>query len=131
MESLLCVEYLDKASLDGFLFQRKKDENGLLQKFIRPAGAHNNTIRCVWSKQFLLTERCENKFKLNDSSKPLLERAVTFDGAEIQVSRAPLRGKTLERQLNMLCESLVDHINTVSDGNCWISRWCIAFRPEL
>jgi len=38
----LCVEYLDQASLENFLYNRKKEECGILQKFVDPKGPHNN-----------------------------------------------------------------------------------------
>jgi hypothetical protein len=112
-DNTLCIEYLDRAALDGFLFHRKKDEKGILQRFVSPAGGHNSAIRCIWSPTILLTERCQNRIKINDSHHPLLDRAVTYDGAECQIETAPLRGKVLERQLNLLCESMAAHIKAV------------------
>lgn len=54
--------------------------------------------------------------KINDSNQPLLDRAVTYDGAECQTETAPLRGKVLERQLNLLCETMAGHIKSIQSG---------------
>mmetsp|Transcript_10025 Transcript_10025/g.22351 ORF Transcript_10025/g.22351 Transcript_10025/m.22351 type:complete len:166 (+) Transcript_10025:157-654(+) len=52
-----CIRYFDSKGLHDFLFHEEKLDDGCLQKFIQPKGAHNTMIQAAWSPQMCLLER--------------------------------------------------------------------------
>ena len=126
----LCVEYLDQASLDSFLFQRKKEECGILQRFVDPKGPHNNVIRAIWSPNMIFLERRENVNRIGDSSYNAYERAVTYEGAEHLSRTSPIRSKTLIAQFNSLCQNIADHVREITQGKTAINRMVLTFKID-
>lgn len=80
-------EYLDRAGLADFLYNREKSTNGILQKFIEPKGTSNVLIRGIWSPKVLLLERRENRRKLMDKKHSMYERAVTYEVSTTLLNR--------------------------------------------
>ncbi len=108
------VEYLDRAALNDFLYNRKKEVNGFLQRFIEPKTTRNEVIRAVWSPKVCLLERAENIHQLHDHRYGLYERCVIYEGPEYYFTSAPLRGPVLSGQIQKLSEAIVSHISEVT-----------------
>ncbi|CAM9723289.1 unnamed protein product, partial [Chrysoparadoxa australica] len=116
------IEYFDHEGLHEFLFNRWKQRNGILQRFIEPKGTHNALIRAVWSPKVCLLERRVNNNQLHDQRFGLYERAVTYDGPELYSRALPLRGKVLPTQVQHLCNACVDHVAEVTQQKQRICR---------
>ena len=124
------IEYFDRRGLHEFLYDRWKENNGLLQHFIEPRGLHNAIIRAIWSPKVCLLERRVNSKQLHDQRYGLYERAVTYEGPEHFSMAAPLRGTTLPSQIQRLCENLVAHITEVSFQKNRIARMVANFKVD-
>eukprot|EP00753_Platysulcus_tardus_P018211 PLAT6777.1.p1 GENE.PLAT6777.1~~PLAT6777.1.p1 ORF type:complete len:647 (-),score=215.42 PLAT6777.1:153-2063(-) len=84
------VEYFTRAALHEFLFERERDEEGLLQRFVVPEAAFNKTYRCTWTPHVCLLETCTNSAPLADRKLELPFRAQTFDGAGMRATTRAL-----------------------------------------
>ena len=124
------VEFLDRKGLSDFLYQSKKDNHGILQRFIEPKGIKNEIIRAIWSPKVCLLERAENIHNLHDPRYGLYERCVTFEGPEYYSVSAPLRGPVLAGQIQKVCESVVAHVADVTFSEKRISRIVINFKVD-
>ena len=60
------IEYFDREGLHDFLYNRWKENSGILQRFIEPKGTKNAMIRAVWSPKVCLLERRVNNRQLHD-----------------------------------------------------------------
>lgn len=116
------IEYLSRKDLQAFLYDRAESNNGILQKFIEPKGTRNEMIRAIWSPKVCLLERAENIYQLHDHRYGLYERCVTYEGPELYITSAPLRGPVLAGQVQRVCEKVVSHISEVTFGQSQISR---------
>ena len=128
--SPITIEYLDRQALNDFLYHRKKDFNGVLQRFIEPKTTRNEIIRAIWSPKVCLLERAENIHQLHDNRYGLYERCVIYEGPEYYYTSAPLRGPVLSGQIQKLCESIVDHISEVTFGQKKVSRIVLSFKVD-
>lgn len=124
------IQYLDRAALNNFLYNRKKDMSGILQRFIEPKSTHNEIVRAIWSPKVCLLERAENKHQLHDHRYGLYERCVIYEGPEYYFTSAPLRGPVLSGQLQKLCEQVVAHIAEVTFGQRQVSRMVLNFKVD-
>lgn len=124
------IEYFDRKGLHEFLYNRWKENNGILQRFIEPKGMRNTIIRAIWSPKVCLLERRVNSKQLHDQRYGLYERAVTYEGPEHFSAAAPLRGSTLPSQIQRLCENLVAHITEVSFQKHLIVRMVANFKVD-
>ena len=99
-----------------FLRKGRKTRSGILQHFIEPSGGgtNNSQIRVIWSSNLFFVERRRTKKSLHDHRYGLYERAVTFEGPEVYSSSLPIRGGTLSKQIKIICDKLVHHINEVT-----------------
>ena len=71
-------------------------------------------IRAIWSPKVCLLERRVNVHKLHDTRRfGMYERAVTYEGPEVNSQTAPVRGSILPSQVQRLCSSLVNHVAEV------------------
>merc|ERR1711912_70822 len=117
------------AGLQDFLFNRQKEHNGIIQKFIDPKGKSNAIIRAIWSPKLCLLEQRVNLKPINDGRYDIYDRCVTYEGAEHQSMNAPVRGIYLPSRLQTICDSIVDHVmrtcrnTTVSVGWFSTSSW--------
>ena len=55
-EKVTAIEYFDRRGLHEFLYNRWKENNGILQHFVEPKGVHNAIIRAIWSPKVCLLE---------------------------------------------------------------------------
>ena len=124
------IEYLDREALNNFLYNRKKEVNGILQRFIEPKSTHNEIVRAIWSPKVCLLERAENIHQLHDHRYGLYERCVIYEGPEYYTTSAPLRGPVLSGKLQNLCESVVSHISEVTFGQKQVSRIVLNFKVD-
>lgn len=124
------MEYFDEAGLSDFLFNRQKEHNGIIQKFIDPKGKSNAIIRAIWSPKLCLLEQRVNLKPINDGRWDLYERCVTYEGAEHQSMNAPVRGIYLPSRLQTICDSIVDHCMRTSSQHYRISRMVLNFKLD-
>ena len=129
-ESDTTIEYFDRRGLHEFLYNRWKENNGILQRFVEPKGMHNAIIRAIWSPKVCLLEPRVNSKQLHDQRYGLYERAVTYEGPEHFSAAAPLRGSTLPSQVQRICENLVAHITEVSFQKHCIMRMVANFKVD-
>jgi hypothetical protein len=124
------MEYFDEAGLHDFLFNRQKEHNGIIQKFIDPKGKSNAIIRAIWSPKLCLLEQRVNLKPVNDGRYDMYERCVTYEGAEHQSINAPVRGIYLPSRLQTICDSIVDHVMRTSSQHYRISRMVLNFKLD-
>lgn len=124
------MEYFDETGLYDFLFNRQKEHNGIIQKFIDPKGKSNAIIRAIWSPKLCLLEQRVNLRPINDGRFDLYERCVTYEGAEHQSMNAPVRGIYLPSRLQTICDSIVDHCMRTSSQHYRISRMVLNFKLD-
>lgn len=129
-EGTTTIEYFDQASLRDFLYNREKEDNGILQKFVEPKGTRNVMVRVVWSPKILLLERRENRHHLFDTKYSLYERAVTYEGAEHYSRAAPVKGSILPVNVQAVCKDVMDHVAEVSFRKSNISRMAVNFKVD-
>merc|ERR1712100_647294 len=124
------MEYFDEAGLYDFLFNRQKEHNGIIQKFIDPKGKSNAIIRAIWSPKLCLLEQRVNLKPINDGRYDIYDRCVTYEGAEHQSMNAPVRGIYLPSRLQTICDSIVDHVMRTSSQHYRISRMVLNFKLD-
>merc|ERR1711988_1622868 len=124
------MEYFGDAGLQDFLFNRQKEHNGIIQKFIDPKGKSNAIIRAIWSPKLCLLEQRVNLKPINDGRYDIYDRCVTYEGAEHQSMNAPVRGIYLPSRLQTICDSIVDHVMRTSSQHYRISRMVLNFKLD-
>ena len=124
------IEYLDRKGLHDFLYNRWKENSGILQRFIEPKGTQNVMVRAIWSPKVCLLERRVNNRQLHDKRFGLYERAITYEGPEFHSSAAPLRGNVLPSQVQRICENIVTHVGEVSFQKHRIKRMVANFKVD-
>eukprot|EP00752_Nemacystus_decipiens_P017513 g15697.t2 len=115
---------------DDFLFNRWKERNGILQRFVEPKGTRNAMVRAIWSPKMCLLERRVNCRQLHDRRFGIYERAVTYDGPDIFSTASPLRGSVLPSQVQRCCESIVAHVSEVLFKKTMICRMSLNFKID-
>jgi hypothetical protein len=129
-KSSTTIEYFNSKTLHDFLYNRQKVNNGILQRFIEPKGTRNEMIRSIWSPKVCLLERRVNIRKLNDMRFDMYERAVTYEGVEVNSRTAPVRGTFLPTKVQMLNEAVVGHTAEVSFHKYKINRMVLNFKTD-
>ncbi|CAD8045622.1 unnamed protein product [Paramecium sonneborni] len=129
-QEIINFEYFDKENFGKFLYQREKELNSILQKFIYPKSDHNSMIKVTWSPQFCLINRKTNINNMNDYKKPLYERVSTFDGPEYLSVSDSISSPLLSSDLEQLCVNIVKHVQEVSGGNIQIIRMVLYFKVD-
>ena len=125
------IEYFDKPGFHNFLYNREKVNNGVVQRFIEPKGTNNSMIRAIWSPKVCLLERRVNCNKLQDTRRyGMYERAVTYEGPEVNSVTAPVRGSILPSSVQRLCSSLVNHVGEVSFQKHKIKRLAVNLKVD-
>lgn len=101
---------------DDFLYKKRKNQSGILQRFVEPSGGgkHNSQIRAICTPKLCVLERRRTKQELHDSRFGLYERAVTFEGPEVHSISLPIRGETLPGKLRSLCHRVLNHMSDVT-----------------
>ncbi len=105
-------------NVEDLLFDRKKVNDGILQRFVAPKDGRNSVIRCVWTPHFCLYERRSNRLLINDKRYDYYERACTYEGKEYysdsgivaQCARRiePLRGKMLPPRIKAIADRIAE-----------------------
>ncbi|CAM9149968.1 unnamed protein product [Ectocarpus sp. 8 AP-2014] len=129
-EDKTTIEYLDRQGLRNFLFNRWKERNGILQRFVEPKGTRNAMVRAIWSPKMCLLERRVNCRQLHDRRYGIYERAVTYDGPDIFSTACPLRGSVLPSQVQRCCESVVAHVSEVLFRKTRVCRMSLNFKID-
>jgi hypothetical protein len=124
------IEYFDREGLNKFLYNHRKEVNGILQRFLDPKTTHNEVIRAIWSPKLCLLERAENIHQLHDQRYGLYEKCVVYEGPDYYYRSSPLRGPVLSGQIQKLCEAITSHINEVTYGQKQISRIVLTFKVD-
>ncbi|CAM9270204.1 unnamed protein product, partial [Hapterophycus canaliculatus] len=124
------IEYLDRQGLRDFLYNRWKERNGILQRFVEPKGTRNAMVRAIWSPKMCLLERRVNCRQLHDRRYGIHERSVTYDGPDIFSTASPLRGSVLPSQVQKCCESIVAHVSEVLFNKTRICRMSLNFKID-
>ena len=125
------IEYFDKAGFHDFLYKREKNENGIVQRFIEPKGTQNAMIRAIWSPKVCLLERRINVHNLQDTRRfSMYDRAITYEGPDVNSRAAPVRGSILPSQVQRTCQALVNHVAEVSFQKHRIKRLAGNFKVD-
>lgn len=97
---------------DDFLYTRRKNQSGILQRFMNPSGGGKNSqIQALCTTKMCILERRRNKQDIRDTRYGLYERAVTFEGPETYSTLLPIRGKALSGVIEELCYQVIDVIS--------------------
>ncbi|KAM3144461.1 hypothetical protein pb186bvf_003330 [Paramecium bursaria] len=123
-------EYFEKDNFAKFLYQREKELNSILQKFIYPKGSQNSLIKVSWSPQFCLLHRKTNVNNIDDLKKTLYEKVCTFEGPEYLSESDSISSPLLSSDLEQLCVNIVKHVQEVSGGNIQIIRMVLYFKVD-
>jgi len=124
------ITYFDSRTLHEFLFHQQKEDDGCLQKFVWPKGAHNSMIQAAWSPQICLLERRVNLHRLDSTRVPLQQRCCTYEGGEHLSEITPVRGTLLPDRVQTLCQAMTAHIRTTTPEHKQISRLLLNFKSD-
>lgn len=106
------VEFFTTSGLHDFLHQRKFKPDGVLQRFLLPKGnassRRNFQIQAIWSPRVLRVYKRTNRFRLNDRSATVEERAATFDGPPHLSTESLVARNTWDR-VEEICGEIVEH----------------------
>ena len=110
-EGVMSTEYFDADGLGEFLLSRPKRANGILQRFVPPAGFYHSVCRVRWEKTHMVLEQRPNRHKIDDQRLPMMQRAVTFDGPEhLSTWHAVVSKSKLARDLRRTTGALIAHL---------------------
>eukprot|EP00639_Heterosigma_akashiwo_P030448 CAMPEP_0194685744 /NCGR_PEP_ID=MMETSP0295-20121207/15020_1 /TAXON_ID=39354 /ORGANISM="Heterosigma akashiwo, Strain CCMP2393" /LENGTH=481 /DNA_ID=CAMNT_0039573297 /DNA_START=118 /DNA_END=1560 /DNA_ORIENTATION=- len=124
------IEYFDRENLHEFLYNRWKQNTGILQRFVEPKGTKNTMIRALWSPKVCLLERRTNNRNLHDLRYGVYERAVTYEGPDYHSQAAPLRGSVLPERVQAICGTVVAHVAEVSFQKQRVCRMVLNFKAD-
>jgi len=118
------VEYLTEPGLrERLKVGRSGAQEGsgaILQRFVRPKGPYNNSIRAKWepTRGAYSMLQITATAPLMDVSRPLYERLETFDASHKRAANPPtsepLSGQDIPSALRGALQGLADHISRVS-----------------
>ena len=113
------IEYFDREGLKAFLAHGRKNQTGILQRFMQPTGGgtHNSLIQAIWTPNLCLMERRRTKQSLQDARFGLYERTVTFEGPDVHSASKPIRGTVLGNKIKHLCNEMVRHVSEVTGAD--------------
>jgi hypothetical protein len=129
-DSKRIIDYLPLEKFSAFLQERKTHKDMILQKFVDPAGDYNISYSILWTTNFCLFEKKQNKLELNAKKFDLYERAVTFEGKEFHVTSTPVRGSTLPNRLMKTADSIVSHVAAVTFEKMRIVRMVLQIKVD-
>jgi hypothetical protein len=78
------IMYLDREGLRNFLFGKRQERYGILQRFVEPKMDHCETVQVVHSPTMTFAVRRQNRAKLYDRAVPINLRCCGFDGPSYQ-----------------------------------------------
>lgn len=88
--------------------------NGVLQKFVRPSGEHNEVMRVEWTPSFFLVQRRVSPYQWTDVSTDSTMRASCDKTVNDLVKEFLIIEGELYRKLLSICSTITDHIATSS-----------------
>ena len=100
-------------STGNFLYKDRKNQTGILQRFVEPTGGgtNNSQIRAICTPKMCVLERRKTKQSLHDTRYGLYERTVTFEGPEVFSTSLPIRGTALPSKLRHLCDKVLSDVS--------------------
>lgn len=129
-EEIIEFEYCNSKEFEHLIYQREKNLNCAIQKFIEPKNLRNSLIKVQWCPQFCIIVRKTNVHKMDNRKIPIEQRVSTFEGPDhLSVSESqnsPLQANEIEK----ICSNIVKHIGDVSGGNVQISRMTLYFKND-
>lgn len=110
------IQYFDREGLCRWLEHGRKNQTGILQRFLRPTGGgtHNSTIQAIWTPNLCLVERRRTNKSLYDERFGLYERSVTFEGPNVHSTSKRVRGTILLSKIESMCNEMVSHVSEVT-----------------
>ena len=124
------VEYFEEDEFIEFLLHRHKIYNGVLQKFVDPAGKRNGTIQMIWTPHLSLFEKRENNNDLYNFHLSIYERVPTFEDECHQSLVTPFNGTEIRSFLHELGEALSNHISSVTLNRVSPTRMVLIFKQD-
>ena len=100
-------------SAGKFLYKDRKNQTGILQRFVDPAGGgtNNSQIRAICTPKMCVLERRKTKQSLHDTRYGIYERTVTFEGPEVFSTLLPIRGAALPKKLRHVCDKVLSDVS--------------------
>ena len=123
-------DYLDKAGLAEFLETEDFSRNGVLQAFIEPNTVRMSTIEATWSPATTLIERRVNVNEIDDPRFPVVERMVTFDGAEHYSDLLPVQRAATNATIKAGCAAIKAHLSGVYPSYLNVGRMVLQLRED-
>ena len=127
------MQHFDKDGLRDFLNHHKKENNGILQRFVDSKGAHNTIFRAIWSPNVFHVERRANVHEVADRKQTLHQRVVTFEGDEHFSAALTVTDTLFGSQVQRICESIADHcsLHLHAQGTAsHVSRMVLHFKVD-
>lgn len=124
------LEYLGVDEFKHFLYYRKKNQDGVLQKYIEPKGNSESVIELVWTPAVCLYEIRENIKNLYDLRYDMYERAVTYEAEDFHTKSSRLQGNNLKEYLKSVVDHLVQHISEVSRGKLCVKQMVLHLKID-
>lgn len=81
-EEVIEFEYCDSTEFEHLIYQREKNLNCAIQKFIEPKNLRNSLIKVLWCPQFCIIIRKTNIYKIDNKKIPIEQRVSTFEGPD-------------------------------------------------
>eukprot|EP00762_Andalucia_godoyi_P005983 ANDGO_00100.mRNA.1 hypothetical protein (macronuclear) len=130
----LQIEYFDQAGLVEYIRKGRRRERVVLQMFHEPAildrSKSNHTIQVFWTPRFVKTEMRVNDRLLYDKHLPLVERCATVEASASVARTVSVRSSTLNSRLNEMCQSIVRHVEKISNSEYDVFRMVVYARVD-
>jgi len=139
------IEFLKLQDFQFFLENKKKPLRGILQKFVEPRGSKNHLIKVCWTPQFAMLEKRTNihsldkrdlegrltGFKEVNQEIEIYKRCVTYEGFEHFSIQESVLSVTLASDLHRACNSIAEHIRSVTNGCTKITKMTLFFKVDI
>uniref|UniRef100_A0A7S0DVZ5 Calmodulin n=1 Tax=Hanusia phi TaxID=3032 RepID=A0A7S0DVZ5_9CRYP len=123
--------WMDRSSLELFVRSHHKPRSGILQKYVRPNGSHNHTIRTLWTPHHHHMERCSNLHDWRDLSLSLHTRMSTFEGPA-HVTETSRLNQLRSKEVAGAARNMIRHVNSLLPGGCnvWAGTFYFKVNPS-
>jgi len=139
------IEFLKLPDFQFWLDNKKKPFRGVLQKFIEPRGNRNHLIKVCWTPQFAMLEKRTNIHSLEkrdlegrltglkeaNPEAEIYKRCVTYEGLDHFSLQESVLSVTLASDLHRACNSIAEHIRSVTNGCTKILRMHLYFKVDI
>lgn len=123
-------EYLDKKGVKELLHTRVKVNHAILQAFVEPRDAYNNTIYVDWSKSHCKVERRFSKVKLHDKRYSIQQRGTTFEKMEGVTNKINVTYKAILEAINEEIVKICEYIQKNSPRNYEINNMSLMMKVD-